>query len=163
GAAGRSPDPRKTNDRLAVRQAIVSLSRRNRFRCVLDGVTDVAQDLADLIAQEDEGNDRDDRDKREDQRVLRETLAFLVAPLRAAGSRAMPIPAGPHWPPRGPPRPAPLRRPFDPPSSRRGRGAARRPSCRGLCPSSPPQVPVAAPAQPHSPNPSAHRSGPTSP
>ena len=83
--------PAKTNDRLAVRQAIVSLSRRNRFRCVLDGVTDVAQDLADLIAQEDEGNDRDDRDKREDQRVLRETLASssLRRALRNRLRRAM--------------------------------------------------------------------------
>src|SRR5919108_5478285 len=45
----------------------------------LDRVAHRAQDLADLAAQEDEGHDRDDRDEREDQRVLRETLAILVA------------------------------------------------------------------------------------
>src|SRR5689334_16939943 len=45
----------------------------------LDRVADGAQDLADLAAQEDQGDDRDDRDEREDQRVLRETLAILVA------------------------------------------------------------------------------------
>src|SRR5262245_41889474 len=44
----------------------------------LDRVTDVAEDRRDLAAQEDEGDDRDDRDEGEDQRVLRETLAFLV-------------------------------------------------------------------------------------
>src|SRR5206468_1754157 len=47
-------------------------------RGLLDGVTDGAQDLADLAAQEDEGHDRHDRDEREDQCVLRETLAVLV-------------------------------------------------------------------------------------
>src|SRR6476469_173305 len=44
----------------------------------LDGVADRAEDLADLAAQEDQGDDRDDRDEGEDQRVLGETLAFLV-------------------------------------------------------------------------------------
>src|SRR6188474_3613339 len=50
-------------------------------RCVdavLDRVADGAQDRADLVAQEDQRDDRDDRDEGEDQRVLRETLAFLV-------------------------------------------------------------------------------------
>src|SRR3954469_4872064 len=44
----------------------------------LDRVADVRQDRRDLAAQEDEGHDRDDGDEREDQRVLRETLALLV-------------------------------------------------------------------------------------
>ena len=35
-------------------------------------------ELEDLAAEEDQGDDRDDRDEGEDQRVLRETLAFLV-------------------------------------------------------------------------------------
>src|SRR6478672_1393331 len=48
----------------------------------LDRVADRAQDRADLVAQEDERDDRDDRDEREDQRVLRETLAFLVTAKR---------------------------------------------------------------------------------
>ena len=45
----------------------------------LDRVTDVAENLRDLAAQEDEGDDRDDRDQGEDQRVLRETLTLLLA------------------------------------------------------------------------------------
>ena len=44
----------------------------------LDRRADHAERLADLAAQEDEGDDRDDGDEREDQGVLRETLAFLV-------------------------------------------------------------------------------------
>src|SRR6478752_2299038 len=48
----------------------------------LDRRTDLAQDGADLAAQEDEGDDRDDRDQGEDQRVLRETLALLVTTKR---------------------------------------------------------------------------------
>src|SRR6188508_2260115 len=44
----------------------------------LDRAADRAQDLADLAAQEDEGDDRDDGDEREDQRVLREALALFV-------------------------------------------------------------------------------------
>ena len=48
----------------------------------LDRVADRAQDRADLAAQEDQGDDRDDRDEGEDQRVLGETLAFLVAAKR---------------------------------------------------------------------------------
>ena len=51
-------------------------------RTDLDRVADRAQDAADLAAQEDEGDDRDDRDEGEDQRVFRETLAFLVAAKR---------------------------------------------------------------------------------
>src|SRR4051812_6980431 len=41
---------------------------------VLDRRADLAQDRADLVAEEDQGNDRDDRDEGEDQRVLGETL-----------------------------------------------------------------------------------------
>src|SRR5919206_2694258 len=47
----------------------------------LDGVADRAEDLAHLLTQEDQGDDRHDRDEGEDQRVLRETLAFLVVPV----------------------------------------------------------------------------------
>src|SRR5690242_21713704 len=56
-----------------------SLGGRSIGRVGLDRVAHRAQDLADLAAQEDQGDDRDDRDEREDQRVLRETLAILVA------------------------------------------------------------------------------------
>jgi hypothetical protein len=49
----------------------------------LDRVADVAKDLADLPAKEDERDDRDDRDEGEDQRVLGETLAFLVTMKRS--------------------------------------------------------------------------------
>src|SRR5690349_18911175 len=45
---------------------------------LLDRAADRAEDGADLAAQEDEGDDRDDRDEGEDQRVLREALAFLI-------------------------------------------------------------------------------------
>src|SRR3954464_1993743 len=45
----------------------------------LDVLTDRAEDLADRRAQEEQGEDRHDGDEGEDQRVLRETLAFLVA------------------------------------------------------------------------------------
>src|SRR5204862_5756335 len=55
----------------------------------LDGIADRAQDLADLAAQEDEGDDRDDGDEREDQRVLGETLALLV--LREAGDERVDV------------------------------------------------------------------------
>src|SRR5512141_2469383 len=51
---------------------------RLRRREILDRVAHGAEDLADLAAQEDEGNDGHDRDEGEDQRVLREALAFLV-------------------------------------------------------------------------------------
>src|SRR5436190_2174929 len=46
----------------------------------LDVLADGAEDLADRRAQEEQGEDRHDRDEGEDQRVLRETLAFLVTP-----------------------------------------------------------------------------------
>jgi hypothetical protein len=42
-------------------------------------VPDVAQDVADLATEEDERDDREDRDESEDQRVLRESLAVLIA------------------------------------------------------------------------------------
>ena len=45
----------------------------------LDGLADRAQDRADLAAEEDQGDDRDDGDEGEDQRVLGEALAFLIA------------------------------------------------------------------------------------
>src|SRR5215210_497501 len=44
----------------------------------LDRGADLAQDRADLPTEEDQGDDRDDGDEGEDQRVLGETLAFLV-------------------------------------------------------------------------------------
>ena len=44
----------------------------------LDGAADRMQDARDLAAEEDEGDDCHDRDERKDQRVLRETLTFLV-------------------------------------------------------------------------------------
>src|SRR5215203_1768378 len=43
-----------------------------------DGLADGVEDAADLAPQEDEGDDRDDRDESEDQRVFRESLAFVV-------------------------------------------------------------------------------------
>src|SRR3954462_9172002 len=45
---------------------------------LLDRGADLAQDRGDLAAQEDQGDDRNDGDEGEDQRVLGETLAFLV-------------------------------------------------------------------------------------
>ena len=56
-----------------------------RFACCqglvgeLDGAPDRAQDRADLATQEEEGHDGDDRDKGEDECVLRETLACFLA------------------------------------------------------------------------------------
>ena len=44
----------------------------------LDGDADVVEDRGDLAAQEKQGDDGDDRDEGEDQRVFGETLAFLV-------------------------------------------------------------------------------------
>src|SRR5258705_5580418 len=43
----------------------------------LDRRADLAEDGRDLAAEEDQGDDRDDGDEGEDQRVLRESLAFL--------------------------------------------------------------------------------------
>src|SRR3954469_314579 len=48
----------------------------------LDRGTHLVEDAGDLAPQEDEGDDRDDGDEGEDQRVLRETLAVLVATKR---------------------------------------------------------------------------------
>src|SRR5665811_1136802 len=48
-------------------------------RMVLDRASDGAQDLADLAAEEDQGDDRHDRDEGEDQCVLGEPLTLLVA------------------------------------------------------------------------------------
>src|SRR5712691_9065386 len=45
----------------------------------LDGVADVAEDLGDLAAEEDECDDRDDRDEGEDQGVFSEALALVFA------------------------------------------------------------------------------------
>src|ERR1700694_5750052 len=53
--------------------------RRPFLNVVLDGAADGAQHLADLAAEEDKGDDREDRDQGEDQRVLRESLALLIA------------------------------------------------------------------------------------
>src|SRR5687768_11642787 len=65
----------KTTDR-RVRGPAVSLASG---ALLLDRGADVAQDRTHLATQEDEGNDRDDGDEGEDQRVLRETLAVFVA------------------------------------------------------------------------------------
>src|SRR4029078_762272 len=43
----------------------------------LDRASDRAENRADLVAQEDQSDNRNDRDEGEDQRVLGETLAFL--------------------------------------------------------------------------------------
>jgi hypothetical protein len=50
-----------------------------RRRLVLDRLPDRAQDLRRLAAEEDEGDDRHDRDERENECVLGEALALLVA------------------------------------------------------------------------------------
>src|SRR4026207_79768 len=55
---------------------------RSLGSAVLDRRSYGAEDAADRAAQEEQGHDRNDRDEGEDQRVLRETLAFLVAPQR---------------------------------------------------------------------------------
>ena len=88
-ATGRS----RTVSSTAVGNALHRVTRQDRrpegpavchlVSSELDRVADRAQDRADLAAQEDEGDDRDDRDQGEDQRVLRETLAFLVAAKRS--------------------------------------------------------------------------------
>src|SRR5712691_8174002 len=66
--------PRTQQDRRPLRAGGLCRLRRSE----LDRATDLAEDRADLVAQEDQGDDRNDRDEGEDQRVLRETLAFLV-------------------------------------------------------------------------------------
>src|SRR5688572_15953481 len=45
----------------------------------LDGLADRVQDAGDLATQEDKGDDRHDGDEGKDQRVLGETLAFLIS------------------------------------------------------------------------------------
>src|SRR5215210_3834305 len=70
GVCGRGV-PRQANRRLPKAPAVESFER-------LDRGADLAQDRADLSTEEDQGDDRDDRDEGEDQRVLGETLAFLV-------------------------------------------------------------------------------------
>src|SRR5260221_9949707 len=52
----------------------------SRLASVLDRRPNRAEDVADRAAQEQEGHDGNDRDEGEDQRVLRETLAFVVTP-----------------------------------------------------------------------------------
>src|SRR6185295_5578289 len=72
---------KKQSDRRSPRAPAVRFTY-SRCRVVLDGRADGAKDPADLRAQEDQGDDRHDRDEGEDQRVLRETLAFLVIPVK---------------------------------------------------------------------------------
>src|SRR5258706_5012008 len=62
------------------RRLAAPTARFHRLASMLDRRADRAEDAADRAAQEQEGNDRNDRDEGEDQRVLRETLAFLVTP-----------------------------------------------------------------------------------
>ena len=53
--------------------------RAGRSRLGLERVAEFAQDRADLSAEEEQRDDREDRDQGKDQRVLRESLALLVA------------------------------------------------------------------------------------
>src|SRR3954471_22246915 len=71
GSEGSSVESKSRRDRSPSGSDVFELRE-------LDRVTDVAQDARDLAAQEDEGDDCDDRDEGEDQRVLCESLAFLV-------------------------------------------------------------------------------------
>ena len=48
----------------------------------------VAEDLADDRAQEEQGDDHDDRDEGEQQAVLDERLTFLVFPMEASEKSA---------------------------------------------------------------------------
>src|SRR4029077_19344120 len=59
----------------------------NRASDELDGLADGVEDAADLGAHEDQRDDRDDRDECEDQRVLGEALAFVVAAERSEDRR----------------------------------------------------------------------------
>src|ERR1035437_7319847 len=70
--------PRITMARLPIGPGRV-YGHASRRPVPLDRLADGAQDLADLAAQEDEGDDRENRDQGEDQCVLRESLTFLVA------------------------------------------------------------------------------------
>src|SRR5688572_21091784 len=78
---GRCTDAHGCSPQMKNRRAL-GLGGSVRSGRRLDRRPDRAQDRADLGAQENQGNDRDDRDEGEDQRVLRETLALLVAPER---------------------------------------------------------------------------------
>src|SRR5206468_5203147 len=66
------PAQNETAGARRLRRSTSELGRRSDRRA------DLRQDRADLGAQEDQRDDRDDRDEGEDQRVLGETLAFLV-------------------------------------------------------------------------------------
>src|SRR3954452_16958284 len=67
----------------------------------LDVLADRAENLADRCAQEEQGEDRHDGDEGEDQRVLRETLAFLVAIEKSnkSGKHGGPVPPSLRDPP----------------------------------------------------------------
>ena len=71
----------------------VTLGRRPS-RSPSQRVADVRDDLADLTAQEDQGNDRDDRDEGEDQRVLGEALSlgFTQEPRERRATANDPVP-----------------------------------------------------------------------
>src|SRR3954453_13278689 len=70
-----------------MRSPAAELVGSRRLRCQLDRRADLVKDRRDLAAQEDEGDNRDNRDEGEDQRVLGETLALLV--LRDAGDECI--------------------------------------------------------------------------
>ncbi len=55
------------------------VTARGRHGIGLDRGADVAQDGADLAAQEDEGHDGHDDDEGEDERLLGEALAVFLA------------------------------------------------------------------------------------
>ena len=64
-----------------MRATIAMIAMSARMPCEfgrLDRGPTTLRVLLTWCAQEDEGDDRDDGDEREDQRVLGETLAFLV-------------------------------------------------------------------------------------
>src|SRR5664280_567860 len=69
--------PRITMARLPIGPGRV-YGHASRRPVPLDRLSDGAEDLADLAAEEDEGHDREDRDQGEDQRVLREALTLIV-------------------------------------------------------------------------------------
>ena len=55
----------------------------------LDGVADVAQDVADLAAEEEQCEDRDDGDQGQDERVLREPLTTGCDPIPSEAGRSL--------------------------------------------------------------------------
>src|SRR4051794_12837663 len=78
-SSGRRPESapvRNPSFERRARQWVIGTSRPAGSR--LDRGANRAEDRADRAAQEEQGDDRHDRDEGEDQRVLRETLAFLV-------------------------------------------------------------------------------------